>query len=79
MLLVENLKGNPCNFYRDILGPQLVFINLTMNDKDRNQRVLERHEGDEKSVEIFEVDFCHWLRIKQIFLFFNNRSSLKMW
>ena len=41
--------------YREILGPQLVFINLTMNNNERNQRLLDRHEGDEQIVKLMKV------------------------
>ena len=63
----DDLTKHISFFFRDILGPQLMFINLTMNDKDRNQRLLERHEGDEQVTELMKVDFCHLLQIRQIF------------
>ena len=33
-----------------------MFINLTMNENERNQRLIERHEGDEQIVKLMEVD-----------------------
>ena len=57
-VLSSSVKGQRLKkiSYREILGPQLVFINLTMNDKERNQRLLDRHEGDEQIVKLMEVD-----------------------
>ena len=31
-----------------------------MNDKERNQRLLDRHEGDEQIVKLMEVDTSKW-------------------
>ena len=40
---------------RDILGPDLVIINLTMSDEDRKKRILARHMGDENAWDAMEV------------------------
>ena len=40
---------------RKILGPQLVFILLTMPSEDRRKRILSRHKDDEGAVEMMDV------------------------
>ena len=40
---------------RKILGPQLIFILLTMPSEDRRQRILSRHGNSEAAVEMMEV------------------------
>ena len=40
---------------RKILGPQLIFILLSMPSEDRRKRILSRHKGDEGSVEMMDV------------------------
>ena len=42
-------------YFRDIFGPELVFINLSMNDEDRNRRLMERHEGNEQVAKFLKV------------------------
>ena len=42
-------------YFRDIFGPELVFINLSMNDEDRNGRLMERHEGNEQVAKFLKV------------------------
>ena len=42
-----------------ILGPDLVFINLKMSREEKNKRLLKRHSGNEKVVEMMEVIFNH--------------------
>ena len=42
---------------RKILGPQLVFILLTMPSEDRRMRILSRHKNDEGAVDMMEVIF----------------------
>jgi len=37
---------------RKILGPDLIFVNLTMSMEERRARVLQRHSGDEASANI---------------------------
>ena len=39
-----------------MLGPQLVFINLTMNAEDKKKRLMKRHEGSEQFVKLMEVN-----------------------
>lgn len=39
---------------REILGPDLVFINLKMSREEKNKRLLKRHSGNEKVVEMME-------------------------
>ena len=41
---------------REMLGPQLVFINLTMNAEDKKKRLMKRHEGSEQFVKLMEVN-----------------------
>ena len=43
-------------YFRDILGPELVFINLCMDDEDRNRRLMERHEGNEQVAKFLRVN-----------------------
>lgn len=40
---------------RDILGPKLVFICLTMSQEDRRERVRSRHDGAEGAVKIMDT------------------------
>ena len=40
---------------RKILGPQLVFILLTMPSEDRRKRILSRHKDNEGAVEMMDV------------------------
>ena len=40
---------------RDILGSDLVFINLTMTDEDRDRRLMERHEGNQQVAKLMKV------------------------
>ena len=40
---------------RKILGPQLVFILLSMPSEDRRQRILSRHKNDKSAVEMMDV------------------------
>ena len=42
---------------RKILGPQLVFILLTMPSEDRRKRIMSRHKNDEGAVDMMEVIF----------------------
>ena len=41
--------------FREVIGPDLVFINLQMSSEDRRKRVLERHVGDEASADMMDV------------------------
>ena len=43
-------------YFRDILGNELVFINLSMDDEDRNRRLMERHEGNEQVAKFLKVN-----------------------
>ena len=43
-------------YFRDILGPELVLINLCMDDEDRNKRLMERHEGNEQVAKFLKVN-----------------------
>ena len=40
---------------RNILGPDLVIVCLTMSDSARRERVLERHGGDVNSADLMDV------------------------
>lgn len=41
--------------YREILGPDLVFIILDMSQEDRRKRVLKRHDGSEGAADLMDV------------------------
>ena len=38
-----------------MLGPDLIFIVLTMSKEDKNKRLMNRHDGDLQFVEFLEV------------------------
>ena len=40
---------------RDILGPDLVFINLWMSAEERRRRILQRHKGDTAAANVMNV------------------------
>jgi len=40
---------------RDILGPNLTFVHLTMDTEDRRERLAQRHEGNENLKETLEA------------------------
>ena len=42
-------------FNREMLGPELTFVHLTMGFEDKRKRLMKRHEGGETFVEIMEV------------------------
>ena len=44
------------NICRSILGPDLVFVILNMDKEDIRKRVKDRHHGDDKAVELMEVN-----------------------
>merc|ERR1712179_620249 len=39
---------------REVLGPDLIIIMLTMPRAERRERILRRHQGDVQSVDLFE-------------------------
>jgi len=39
---------------RDLLGPDLIIVVLTMSSADRRERILERHHGDEHSANVLD-------------------------
>ena len=41
--------------FREIIGPDLVFVILRMSNEDRRKRVMERHLGDEGISDIMDV------------------------
>ena len=43
-------------YFRDILGPELVIVSLSMGDEDRNRRLMERHEGNEQVAKFLKVN-----------------------
>ena len=47
--------GLMCGCCREILGPQLVFILLSMPSEDRRKRIAERHKDDETAVQMMDV------------------------
>ena len=42
-------------YYRELLGPDLIIIVLTMSSADRRQRIIERHHGDEHAADVLDV------------------------
>ena len=48
---------------REILGPDLVIINLRMSAEDRRKRVLQRHKGSEKAADMMQVGQRNIVRI----------------
>ena len=40
---------------RDVLGEDVVFINLSMNKEDRMKRLVKRHDGDASTAEMIDV------------------------
>ena len=48
---------------REILGPDLVIINLRMSAEDRRKRVLQRHKGSEKAADMMQVGQRNNVRI----------------
>ena len=40
---------------RELLGDDLVFMNLSMGKEDKIKRLLARHGGDEHTVSMFDV------------------------
>ena len=52
--------------FREILGPDLVFIILDMSQEDRRKRVLKRHDGSEGAADLMDVG----LNIAKILYFF---------
>ena len=42
-------------WFREILGPDLVFIILDMSQEDRRKRVLKRHDGSEGAADLMDV------------------------
>ena len=51
------------NFYffinREVLGDDLICVHLQMEKEDKMKRLLKRHEGAEKFVEIVEVCYFY--------------------
>ena len=48
-------KVQLCIISRDILGPNLTFVHLTMDTEERKERLAQRHEGNENFIETLEV------------------------
>ena len=42
---------------RELLGDDLVFMNLSMGKEDKMKRLLARHGGDEQTASMFDVSF----------------------
>ena len=61
------------SIFREILGPDLVFIILDMSQEDRRKRVLKRHDGSEGAADLMDVG----LNIVKIFClnFYKSRPS----
>ena len=65
-------------YFRDILGPELVIINLTMNNEDRNKRLMERHEGNEQIAKIMKVHlFLSFYKVSYVNTFILKIRTLK--
>ena len=43
--------------FRELLGDDLVFMNLSMGKEDKMKRLLARHGGDEQTASMFDVSF----------------------
>ena len=43
-------------YFREILGPDLVFVHLKMNKEDKYKRLMHRHDGNTAFVQMMEVD-----------------------
>ena len=41
--------------YREELGPDCVIVVLTMDSKERRERVLARHQGDTNTADVMDV------------------------
>ena len=54
-MLCKINKPNACAMPRELLGPDLITVILTMASADRRQRILERHSGDVASADLFDV------------------------
>ena len=44
---------------RSVLGPDLIFVVLTMDMEEVKKRVTDRHHGDESAFEMFKVQFIN--------------------
>ena len=44
------------NILRARLGPDLIFVILSMDKEDVRKRVTARHHGEEQASEMFEVE-----------------------
>ena len=53
-----------------------MFINLTMNENERNQRLIERHEGDEQIVKLMEVGIYFKKKGNRFSKYFSRSSEL---
>ena len=43
------------DLFRSILGPELIFVILSMDKEEVRKRVLARHHGEEQAAEFMEV------------------------
>ena len=53
MYLVPDWK-NP-TLFRNLFGPELVFIILGMSQEDRRKRVMKRHADNEQAADMMDV------------------------
>ena len=58
-----------CIVCRELLGDDLVFMNLSMGKEDKMKRLLARHGGDEQTASMFDVSFLFVFSIFQFPLF----------
>ena len=56
-------------YCRELLGDNLVFMNLSMGKEDKMKRLLARHGGDEQTASMFDVSFLFVLTLFQFPLF----------
>ena len=51
------------SYLRSVLGPDLVILCLTMSDRERRERILQRHAGDEASADMMDVSGFFYLSL----------------
>ena len=44
---------------REVLGDDVVFVNLNMTKEDRKKRLVKRHDGDTSVADMIDVTKCH--------------------
>ena len=62
--------------YRTLLGPDLIIIVLTMSSVDRRERILERHQGNVQTADMFDVRGLLSFSILVTFTFFQHFEKI---